>query len=320
MTIKTIINLFKSARLVGRETSKKTGKSSLFHFLDFLVSFIKYGCSENHYLNEDFYRLRSFDRKKVVTVRRKNQLSALFNDKGYTELLNNKVAFNKHFADYLGRDWLYAKEATKEEISLFIERHDKIIVKPLRLNKGRGIYVLERDGNVPDKVNDLLKTECLIEEYLKQNPIMSFDNDSVNTIRVNTVLDGQGNVHVVDAVFRCGVGKSIVDNYCAGGMAYPLNREYGFVESYGAHGSNIVFSGKHPGSNKMVIGFQIPNWDKVISLVSTAAKHIPQVRFVGWDVAMLQDGPVLIEGNVSPLIFENIGYRKMLYKEILSYK
>lgn len=38
-------------------------------------------------------------------------------------------------------------------------------------------------------------------------------------------------------------------------------------------------------------------------MLTSAAKEIPQVAYVGWDVAITPNGPVLIEGNTTP------GYR-----------
>ena len=35
-------------------------------------------------------------------------------------------------------------------------------------------------------------------------------------------------------------------------------------------------------------------------MVFEAAQRVPQVGYVGWDVAMAEDGPLLIEGNTMP--------------------
>lgn len=35
-------------------------------------------------------------------------------------------------------------------------------------------------------------------------------------------------------------------------------------------------------------------------MCSFAAELIPAVQFIGWDVAITQDGPLLIEGNHDP--------------------
>lgn len=54
----------------------------------------------------------------------------------------------------------------------------------------------------------------------------------------------------------------------------------------------------HPDSGEQIIGFKVPSWDKIVDLVISAAKVIPEVRYVGWDVAVDDDGNVqLIEGN-----------------------
>jgi hypothetical protein len=49
-----------------------------------------------------------------------------------------------------------------------------------------------------------------------------------------------------------------------------------------------------------MLGCQIPNWEKVISGVKDAAKSFPQCRFIGWDVAIIENGIELIEGNHNP--------------------
>ena len=38
-------------------------------------------------------------------------------------------------------------------------------------------------------------------------------------------------------------------------------------------------------------------------MLKKAAKEVPEVAYVGWDIAITPEGPVLIEGNTTP------GYR-----------
>lgn len=69
-----------------------------------------------------------------------------------------------------------------------------------------------------------------------------------------------------------------------------------------------------------MLGFQIPNWAALLEFVKQAALVVPQVRFVGWDVAVKDDGFELIEANHDPglELLEFIG-KKLHYKEIMSF-
>lgn len=60
----------------------------------------------------------------------------------------------------------------------------------------------------------------------------------------------------------------------------------------------------HPISNIKIKGYTIPNYDKAIKLVSLCASIIKEVKYVGWDVAILEDGVSLIEGNWYPGIYQ----------------
>ena len=41
-------------------------------------------------------------------------------------------------------------------------------------------------------------------------------------------------------------------------------------------------------------------WREILDLLQEAARVVPSVRYVGWDVAVTPDGPLLVEGNQYP--------------------
>lgn len=53
----------------------------------------------------------------------------------------------------------------------------------------------------------------------------------------------------------------------------------------------------HPITKTLILGFKIPFWDEIVEMITEAAWIVPQVRTVGWDVAVTQEGPLIIEGN-----------------------
>ena len=91
----------------------------------------------------------------------------------------------------------------------------------------------------------------------------------------------------------------LVDNYCAGGCCYEVDLELGVLITPSLSKDHIQHK-IHPGTNKIVYGYQIPNWDKVIVDITNAAKMLPQCRFIGWDIAITDNGIELIEGNHNP--------------------
>ena len=66
-------------------------------------------------------------------------------------------------------------------------------------------------------------------------------------------------------------------------------------------GRGYNLSGKkwlyHPVTGKMLIGIQIPNWDRVIKMVTEAAKMFPNQGHVAWDIGVSESAVAIIEGN-----------------------
>ncbi len=47
-------------------------------------------------------------------------------------------------------------------------------------------------------------------------------------------------------------------------------------------------------------GFKLPYTEEIKALVKKAALVLPDFRYVGWDVCITPDGPLIVEGNDYP--------------------
>lgn len=310
------LETFKYARL----TARRTGKFVLYHWIDSIFCYLRYGCSPLQYFEGGFYKLRSFDREEAYTKRRIGRVRAKFNDRKYEYLLGCKTEFNKHFAVFVKRDWIDCKTASATDIEDFVRRKGHCIIKPICSSKGKGIKVINKEDAKALSLSYAGK-DCILEEIIKQHPMLCFGNKSVNTLRMMTIMDASGEVHLLKVGLRCGTGDSVIDNFCAGGVIYPIDFQYGRISGPGLTNFLGEYVYVHPGTDIYMLGREVPFWQQAIEFVERAAKRIPQVRFVGWDVAITSEGPVLIEGNQHPgVIFDpqNIGHG--LYREMMSYK
>lgn len=275
----------------------------LWLWADSVWAMLRYGCTITQYAQGEFYRLRGFERRRIVTFRRFRKLQQL-NAPASIPYLRDKDKFNAHFAPFVHREWIKTSYMTFDNFVAFCQRHSRIVLKPLDGMEGKGVrMILPPPPSNPAAVNQLfaeLKREnLLLEEAVCQHPQMIFGNQSVNTIRVMTVMDKHsGEVTLFRANLRAGVGSAQVDNFHEGGCAYQVDTVSGRVVSFGCRrstGDGRVLI--HPGTDICMLGYQIPNWEKVVSGCKAAHILLPQCRLIAWDVAITPEGIELIEGN-----------------------
>lgn len=294
--------------------------NSLLIFLDCILAKKIHGFSNREFFMGGGVSYCSFRRSNYVTYRRALKIIDAFNNKNSIHYFENKVHFLIRFSDYIYRDWIYCKQSSFEEYVEFVNRNKYIIRKPLNSWQGQGVSMYKETKDLRIDYEQLRDNEVLLEEYIEQDTRMCFGNKSINTIRLFTVLDKAGKVHVVKSVLRAGVGNSVVDNFCAGGIVYSIDNNTGIVESKGmdGFGNRYIF---HPQTNICMLGFQIPYWTEILSMIERAAMVVPEIRWVGWDVAISSKGPLLVEANHNPdqefLEFIGDGF---LYKNIMQYK
>jgi len=275
----------------------------LWLLLDINLSVLIYSANPQEYKKYRFYERNHFARNEFLTKYRIHIcLGWSFNPTEYRSYFDDKNRFNQSFSNYLGRRWLYAPDASDQQIEDFLREQEQFIVKPCDLNGGTGIYKILlseivdiKAFCVSAKINRLM-----LEEIIKQHSGLSSINPaSVNTLRINTVVDKKGVPHILCACLRMGTGQAVADNMSAGGILAQIDLNSGvlFTTAIGKDCQTYI---KHPTSGAVLPGFQIPHWEAAKEMVLQAAKVIPQIRFVAWDVAVTEKGPLLIEGNTMP--------------------
>ncbi len=310
MNLKLYTDYIKKVFREISKLSKETGYSRIYHLMDYSMALMRHGCLIRQYTIGNFWKLSNAERSKRLTYPRMCRLMKKYNNSKFIHYLNEKQDFNSYFKDFIHRDWLEVSKASYEVFYDFINRHKTIIIKPINGVEGGGIrkYIFKEESDLTNLFEKLQSENVLIEECIVQHPKMVFGNTSVNTIRTMTLFGKDGKGHVVKAMLRAGVGDTVVDNYAMGGSIYEVDVKTGFVVSYGkskAGDLHII----HPQTNIVMLGYKIPNWDKVIEISEKAAEHLPQIGIIGWDVAISEDSVQLIEGNHNPdyELYEYIG-------------
>lgn len=286
-----------------KQLKKESGKNYFWLLLDVVYSGFRYGAGFNDYRLCQFYRLPSSVRKTYVTRGVNQKLAECLTDPTYTICFNDKRIFYRIYNGLLGRKWVSINEAKRAEALDFLNQNEAVMIKPAFGTGGAGIQKVNRADfqSVGDMLSFIQSQNVdIMEAYIVQHENMAQMNaSSVNTIRVVTILQN-GKAGYVYAYLRMGIENSIVDNLHAGGVFAPIDLISGKITHSGYSKNQITYA-CHPQSGVSIQGFQIPCWEKVLQLCSAAATLVPQMRYVGWDVAIDQSGnAILIEGNHMP--------------------
>jgi len=271
--------------------------------LDLALSIVIYGSGITDYFQYQFYKRRHMDRKNFIVHRKRMWLVHNLNNKHDRKIFDCKTVFNKLFNDYLGRQWLDPSESSFEDFCDFTDKHNQFLIKPVQGSHGMGIRIESVDqGSDLEALFEALQSEkMLIEELIAQNSeLAEFNPSSVNTLRVVTLLNGNGKVNIMTANLRMGNGEGrFADNFHHNGIAALVDVDTGLIVTPGVD-KKLQKYFFHPASGKQIIGFRVPCWAEVIKKVTNAAQIVPTVRYIGWDVAIGEDGKVLlIEGNAA---------------------
>ena len=234
--------------------------------------------------------------------------------------LTDKATAYEMFKDFYRREQIeILSDGDLPAFLDFLTRHRTAIVKPQGLDGGRGVCRMDvAEGEEEAAFRAIrAKGECVVEEMIRQSPEMAkFHPGSVNTIRVVT-CNRNGKVSIVQTSVRMGMGNSFVDNGC---LSSSVDPETGIITSVGRSAHNPGLYIIHPDTGEQIIGNRIPRWDELLAFVAQLPPLFPQQRIIGWDLALAEDGWLMIEANSHPhmqtLAGHGVGIRPM-FEELM---
>ena len=244
---------------------------------------------------------------EIVPYWRQKELWLKVNTPESSRILFNKYSAYLHFKEDYKRDVIMVRNSeSSKEFSDFCHSHPVFVVKPIDLNCGRGIQIIDirQEFNAFERLLEMNPKGFIAEELIKQDESLSkLHPTSINTLRINTVNFGT-TVEIKWPCLRIGRGGSIVDNAGAGGVFGAIDEQTGVIIRVGDE-FHHTFE-EHPDTGIPLVGLKVPKWKEACILAKRLAEALPGCRFIGWDFALTDKGWAMVEGNHSPLLIWQI--------------
>jgi hypothetical protein len=197
----------------------------------------------------------------------------------------------------------------------------RYIVKPIDGGHGWGISVFDiENGRVTNLEGrsielDLLYRQVtdnrhnpvgyLFQEFVRQHPKLRpiMPGPGLGTFRLVTFLVGERSVSIPYAVVKIPVGNSVTDNFDAGysgNWVCPVDVATGCLgNAVGKSDSVPIFSEieRRFDTGAIFKGMKVPYWEEVKSTIVKSALAFSDLRTLGWDIAVTDGGPSILETN-----------------------
>jgi hypothetical protein len=154
-----------------------------------------------------------------------------------------------------------------------------------------------------------LQRKCWLEKRLVQRCLVNhgalsdLNLDALATVRILTARNETGKIEATHAVFRMPQRRgAAVDNIHAGGIAAPVEMASGKLGRATDLGLKTTsqWHAQHPATGAQIEGRTLPYWPEAVALACRGHELIGDRVVVGWDIAILEDGPCFVEGNGKP--------------------
>ena len=191
-----------------------------------------------------------------------------------------------------------------------LKEGQRVVMKPARYSSGGdGVMVLTYgDGTFRSRGGQAISLSAygatwgtwLMEEFVRQHEDLAVLNaSSLNTLRVITTWRPQPGAQVHYCILKLGANAGLTDNAHGGGLYVGVDMDTGELADT-AYDESFAGHAFHPWSGVVFEGYRIGMITEVVVLAKRCAALFPQTVLVGWDIAISEDGPLVIEGNSSP--------------------
>jgi len=138
--------------------------------------------------------------------------------------------------------------------------------------------------------------DLVVQQRARNHPeLEAVSPDALSTLRCITYRYSNGKAHYFRSALRMGRRRRIVDHAIHGGVLAEVDND-GYLRSpRDRHVEGALEC--HPDTGERIAGRRLPAFDEMKKLAIRAHEALGTVGIVSWDIGLLADGPVLVEGN-----------------------
>ena len=324
--------IYKRSRIdIIREIYHDPERKKLWHIIrDLIALFFLYKEVPVHYMGRYLFKKDATNIKDFVPNKMSGLIAPKFNDQRLKQVLDNKLYFYLYYNQFglllpnvlaYNHGEIFVCRGKPVRITNIHEFKDFVsellkynpdcstlfLKKIYSSSSGRNIHILKTDmlKETHSQMNDIFKgivdSEYIFQQRVSQHPELDRLNpSSLNTIRFDTFIDQNGGIEIISGFLKMSTNNLPIDNNTSGGCGVGINLDTGQLKQNGY--SKIKMSGvgilkDHPVTGVRFENFVVPMIKEAKELVVYAARLMPGLRMVGWDVGISENGPVLIEGN-----------------------
>ncbi len=148
---------------------------------------------------------------------------------------------------------------------------------------------------------DTTELGYMLQELLVPHPVIRQVCGTISSVRLLVLLYDDG-PRVLRAVWKVPRSGSMTDNFYHGASGNML----AWVDIGSGSVQRVIrrLAGEqedvtsHPDTGERLLGLHLPDWEALVKLGLTASAALPRLRFLHFDIAMTDRGPVILEINV----------------------
>lgn len=275
-----------------KKVSDYIGKKSFFNYLNKAENRItkKFGAPNNSF---------------SILIKDKFYLASILTANGISHIQSIAFIHNSFFIFKEGD--IKPFEKGLEDISF------PIIIKNTIKEYNEGFNLCDyRDGNYI--VNNLfLKIDefknrfrwgtWVVQPLIKSHSkIQEFNKSALNTTRIVTLINN-GVPQFIGGFQAFAVGTAPTDSWGHGAVYVGIDPKNNCLTGNGYYHPNKYYAETakvHPDSKIEFNGYEIPFLKEAVELCIKAHSYFPYTLLIGWDVAITDSGPFILEGNERP--------------------
>lgn len=299
-------------------------------FFDYIHLYRKKGLTRDEYYEFEFEKRDEEFKKGFLGLNEQRHYLDLLNPIKYYSLARNKYLAHKIlentgvrkselycYYEPEGRVYDSAEIAsTVADVCRILKQKgvEQCVIKDTENSHGEGVMVVKTIEYLDDdcKLNYFNGKSAMLSEVLGKHPLIfealikqtaqfsSFNSSSVNTVRFMTTLYPNGEAKVIATFIKIGRAGSCVDNAGSGGnVDVCVDVETGKIQYAIQYDGwrKISEIEKHPDSGTQLNGVVIDNWEQIKADVIRFQQAMPWCKAAGWDIAITDEGPLVIEVN-----------------------